>query len=361
MDMTRLSPVYQGEGPFASVLLDVSRDSESGEQEHELRVRAAGEELAQAGAPESVVDLVTERLAERVETPAPVARMVVAHDGGVVFDEVTHQRVDQPVISWTPLPDLATWAGLAERNIRFVLALVDHEGGDLAVYNSDVPEPESEVSAGGETHHVHKVPVGGWSALRYQHETENVWQRNADAVVEKLESLIGEGMRLVLVAGDPRSTGQVLEGLEKSKATVIQLASGGRSQDGGDEAQQQAIREALMEYSVARRLELVHRLKDRLGQDFAVATGVKDVAEAFVRGQVETLLLDPGAAAGFELVTRDHPGLDLGAVPDDESVRADQAMLAAAVRTGAGVTVLPRAALGGAPVAALLRWDDNQS
>ena len=214
------------------------------------------------------------------------------------------------------------------------------------------------MSAGGETHHVHKVPVGGWSALRYQHETENVWKRNADAVVEKLESLIGEGIRLVLVAGDPRSAAQVLEGLEKSKATLIQLESGGRAEDGGDEAQQQAIREALMEYAVARRLELVHRLKDRLGQDFAVATGVRDVADAFVRGQVETLLLDPGAAAEFELVPRDHPGLDLGAVPEDEAVRADQAMLAAAVRTGAGVAVLPRAALGGSPIAALLRWDN---
>jgi hypothetical protein len=153
--------------------------------------------------------------------------------------------------------------------------------------------------------------------------------------------------------------GQVAEGLEKSEATVIRLESGGRAVDGGDEAQRDAIREALLEYSVARRLELVHRLRDRLGQDFAVATGARDVADAFVRGQVETLILDPEAAATIQLAVRDHPGLDLGVELDGEPVRADQALIAAAVRTGAEVTALPKSAIGGAPVAALLRWDQS--
>jgi hypothetical protein len=275
----------------------------------------------------------------------------------VLLDEVTHQRVDQPVVSWGPLPDLGEWIRMADRNIRFALALVDHEGGDVAVYNSDVPEPESQTSAGGETHHVHKVPVGGWSALRYQHETENVWSRNADAVVAELESVMRRGVRLILVAGDPRSAGQVMEGLEKSEATVVHLESGGRAEDGGDEAQAQAIREALMGHAVARQLEHVHQLKDRLGQDFAVATGVRDVVDAFVRGQVETLLLDPAEASAHQVVVQDHPGLDLGAVPADQPLRADQALVAAAVRTAAEVVTLPRAALGGVPVAALLRWN----
>jgi hypothetical protein len=359
MDVTRLGPVYQHEGPFATVLLDVSRDGESGRQEHELRVRGAGEELTRMGAPDSVVGLVTERLSERVERAAPVARTVVANDGAVLLDEVNRQRVDQTVVSWAPLPDLAGWVQLAERNVRFAVALVDHEGGRITVYNSDVPEPETETSAGGDTYHIHKVPVGGWSQLRYQHETENVWKRNAEAVVEAVESVVHQGVRLVLVAGDPRSTGQVLDGLEKSKATVVHLESGGRAEDGGDEAQQQAIREALMEHVVARRLELVHRLKDRLGQGFAVATGVRDVADAFVSGQVETLLLDPDASAGLQLVPGEHPGIDLGAVPDEEPLRADEALLAAAVRTDAEVTTLPQAALGGAPIAALLRWDSQ--
>jgi hypothetical protein len=359
MDVTRLGSLFRTDGPFVSVLLDVSRDTESAAQEQELRVRSVGEELRGSGAPDDAVRLVTERLAETVESPAPVARMVVAGPSGVGFDEVTRQRVDRPVVNWGPLPDLAEWVKLADRKIRFALVLVDHEGGDIAIYESDVPDPEWETSAGGETYHVHKVPVGGWSQLRYQHETENVWKRNADAVVEEVEGVISRGVRLVLIAGDPRSAAQVLHALEKSEATVRRLESGGRAEDGGDAAQQQAIREVLMEYAVTRQVELTHQLKDRLGQDFAIATGVTDVAEAFVRGQVDTLVFDPDGAAELRLVVHDHPGLDLGAVPADEPLRADQAFLAAAVRTDAAVSVLPRAAMGGVPVAALLRWDNS--
>ncbi|GAB3921675.1 hypothetical protein GCM10029976_009060 [Kribbella albertanoniae] len=237
------------------------------------------------------------------------------------------------------------------------MALVDHEGGDVAIYQSDVPEPESETSAGGETWHVHHVPVGGWSALRYQHETENVWHRNAEAVAQELDSVIASGVGLILLGGDPRSVADVEKQLDTSVATVVQLRSGSRAADGGDETQQQAIREALLEYAVAQRLELHHTLKDRLGQDSAVATGVRDIADAFVQGQVDTLLLDPDATHKQTLTVKDHPGLDLGAVPTDDALPADQALVAAAARTSANVVVLPRTALGGAPAAALLRWN----
>jgi hypothetical protein len=358
MDVSRLGPVYDSEGPFATVVLDVGRGTESGAHEHELRVRGASEELARASAPQALVDQVAERLKERVETASPVARALVANSNGIVFDEVTHQRVDRPTVSWGPLPDLAGWVQLVERNLRFAVALVDHVGGQVTVYNSDVPEPESDVTVGGDDYHVHKVPVGGWSYLRYQHETEQVWQRNADAVVKDVESVVADGVRLVLVAGDPTSAGLVMDGLEKSEADVVRLESGGgRAEDGGDDAHQQAVREALMEYVVSRRLALVHRLKDRLGQGSGAATGVRAVADAFVTGQIDTLLLDPETAAGSDLVIGDHPGLDVGPAPSDRPIRTDQVLLAAAVRTDADVTTLPPAALGGSAIAALLRWD----
>ena len=44
-----------------------------------------------------------------------------------------------------------------------------------------------------------------------------------------------------------------------------------------------------------------------------MAIGVRDVADAFVRGQVDRLMLDPQAAAvSFTLRPSDHPGLALG-------------------------------------------------
>jgi hypothetical protein len=357
MRTTRLGDVYGEPGPYATVMLDVSHDSENGEHEHELRVRAAAEELGARGAPDAVVKVVAERLGELVTDPAPVSRTVVATAADVLFDEVSHTRVDRPVVTWSALPDLARWVEHQDAVTRFVLAVVDHEGGDVAVLSSDVPEPLEQDSVGGESHHVHKVPVGGWSALRYQHVTENVWARNAQAVADEVVSHVREGHRLVLLAGDPQSLPVVRARLEDSPAAVVELDTGSRARDGGDEAMQQAIREALMEHVVARRLEDAHVLKDRLGMGSAVATGVHDVADAFVRGQVDTLLLDPQAAGELTLDPAEHPGLVLGPAEVPQPVPADQALIAAAVLTSADVRVAPQAALGGSPVAALLRWD----
>jgi hypothetical protein len=284
MRTTRLSDLYQHQGPFASVTLDVSHGTENGAHEHE---------------------------------------------------------------------DAAT---------DFVLALVDHVGGDVAVYTSDVPEPIEETSAGGETTHVHKVPTGGWSALRYQRETENVWRDNAKDVASQIASAVRGGPKLVLLAGDPQSCAMVVAALEGSPAEIVQLESGSRAEDGGDEALQQAIRQALLEHTVARRVELTHTLKDRLGADNAVAVGLADVAQAFVLGQVDTLLLDPRAAAEQTLTPKEFPGLMVGTAPEDEALPADQALVAAATCTGAEVAIGSKATLGGSPVAALLRWEqDNGS
>ncbi len=357
MRTTQLTDLYQSEGPFASVTLDVSLGNESGPHELELRVRAACEELEEAGADEAVVKAVSERLGEPVTEAAPVGRVVVANASGVLLDQRMHTRVDDPQVAWGPLPRLSAWVEYEDGTTPFVLAVVDHEGGDVGVYTSDVPDPVEESSPGGETHHVHKVPTGGWSALRYQHTVENVWKRNAEAVVDEIVGQVRKGPRLVLLAGDPHSVAEVSAALEDGPAEVVHVKSGARSQDGGDDAMQQAIREALMEHTVARRLDMTHRLKDRLGTGEAVAVGVADVADAFVRGQVDTLLIDPAAAAEHTIAPADHPGLVLGPVEPGGDVPADQALIAAAALTGADVSVSRRATLGGSPVAALLRWD----
>jgi Bacterial archaeo-eukaryotic release factor family 2 len=361
MKTARLSDLYAEPGPFATVMLDVSHDTENGEHEHQLRVRAACEDLVEQGAPDTVVEQVRTRLERLVGQPAPVARTVVASPAGVLLDEVGHFRVDTPVARWSPLPDLARWIERQDALTPFVLAVVDHEGGDVAVYDSDVPEPSEQESVGEPSHREHKVPTGGWSALRYQHVTENVWARNAEAVADQILHRVREGYRLVLLAGDPQSLPTVRARLEDSPATVVELGTGTRARDGGDEAMQQAIREALMEHTVARRLEDVHVLKDRMGMDRAVASGVDDIADAFVRGQVDTLLLDPQAAADLTVDLGRHPGLMLDAAGTEHKLRADQALVAAAVRTSAEVRVVPSAALGGVPVVALLRWDQDRA
>jgi hypothetical protein len=302
---------------------------------------------------------VAERLAASVDQPAPVARLLVVTSDGVAYDETAVTRVDQTVATWDALPDLGAWITHRDAAVSFVLALVDHEGGQVTVHDTDVPEPQAEIEAGGDVQFVHKVPTGGWSALRYQHTTQDVWRRNADAVTEEVERLVQQGHRLVLLAGDPASVSLVRGALPQgpgSRAELVELPTGSRAEDGGDEALQEAVRAALVEHVVQRRTAIVHRLREALGRGSGAVTGVRDVADAFVRGQVETLLLDTGALTEHRLDPADHPGLQFGAVEVSGDLRADEALIAAALLTDADVVPLPSAALGGAPVAALLRW-----
>ena len=353
MDTSTLSDLYQATGPFATVLADVGRENENGEHEHELRVRAACDELREQGADEAVVGAVADRLGELVHRPSPVARVVVANAGGVVYDEVAHFQADRTVATWGPLPDLARWIEHRDATIEFVLTVVDHEGGDVGVYRSDLPAPEELESIHGSTEKIHQVGATDWGNLNYQHRTENVWAENAAEVADHVMSHVRGGTRLVLLAGDPRSKPLVRERLNEAVAEVVELEHGSRAEDGGDDALAAAVREALGDQVVRRRLERVHALRERLGRGEGAVVGVDDVADAFVKGQVETLLLDPARAAETEVDVAAHPGLALR----EDRLRADQALVAAAVLTSAEVGIAPAAALSGEPVAAVLRWE----
>lgn len=355
-----LRPAFENPGPYASVLVDVAHDSENGAQEHELRVRAACDRLADQGASDKLVERVRERLSEQLGRPAPVTRFVVANEDDVVLDEVAGFQVDQPVATYDLLPDLAAWVTHRDSSVTFVLALVDHEGGDVALYDSDVPEPAEEASVGGmDLEFVHKVPVGGWSALRYQHTTDNVWAENAQAVADEVNGHVRRGHHLVLLAGDPQSRGLVRDALADTQAELVELETGTRNADGGEEALQQAIREALMGVAVRRRVALAHELAQEVGRGGAGAAGVARVADALVKGQVRTLLLDPNRLSDEQLDPADHVGLPLPSGLPGGALRADLALVAAAVLTDAEVSAAPAATMGGEPVAAVLRWEER--
>jgi hypothetical protein len=360
MKTTRIADLYADPGPFASVHIDVSRDAENADQHVELQARAVCDQLREQGAPDDVVKVLQELLVENTHTPAPVSRTVVATEaGGVLFDQLVHDNTEQPSASWGPLPDLGAWLQSEDSNTPFVLAVVNHEGGDVAAYVTDAAAPTAQTSVGDSSEIINKVKGGGWGHMRYQNATENVWSDNAAAVVDEIRSHVRKGFRLILLAGDPKSRSMVRELLgDSGPGELLDIEEGGgRSEDGGDEVLQEAVRERLAEHAVAHRLEVNRELEDRLGRDHAVATGVRDVADAFVRGQVDTLLIDPSEAARLELDPANHPGLVLGSGPVDAPVRADLALVAAAAMTSAEVTIAPSETIGGVPVAALLRWD----
>ena len=353
-----LASIYADPGPFASAYLEVSRDQEQGNRVVELAVRAVSDELATQGAPAEVLKAVEERLGQSTGQPAPISRCVVATERGVLFDELTRSHHAQSVATWGPLPDLAAWLRDASQQVPFVLALVDHEGGDITTYSADEMGPEREASVGEPSKYEHKVRGGGWSHLKWQRSAETVWARNAAEAAAEIERQVRTGPDLVILAGDEHSRSLVTEQLPDTiSAEVRILDRSGRPVDGGDDALAADVESVLRDVVVARQLKMVHELKERMGRGESVALGVRDVADALVRGQVDQLMLDPEVAANFTLLPSEHPGLALGASTPEQEVRADQALIAGACLTDADLAVTTAATMGGTPVAALLRWN----
>jgi hypothetical protein len=352
-----LAPVFADPGPFASVYVEVSRDQEQGDRIAGLAVREAVTQLAEQGAPEEVCAMVKERLDESTGESAPLSRCVVASERGILFDQLTRRHHAHAVVAWGRLPDVTALLADLSAGVAFVLVLADHEGADVSSYSADGIGVEEERSVGESSEFVQKVRGGGWSHARWQRSAEGVWRENAaEAAVEVERQVRASGAGLVVIAGDERSRVLVAEALPKLLAEVALLDRAGRAADGGDDALASAVEEVLREHVVARGLALAHEFAERLGQQRAVAHGMDAVADAFVLGQVERLLLDPAAVDGLELATAAHPGFQLGMIDAAGTLPAGPALVAAAAVTDAEVEIAGQASLRGEPVAALLRW-----
>lgn len=359
MHADAIAHLFDMEGPFASVLVDVSQDSEDGSQQREERLTEVLGELESRGAPASVVATIRERLEEPVDKLAPIARLLVATETEVCLDDLVQERVRMPVATWSPLPDVAPWVTLRDASIPFLLVVADREGSDIEVYSASTREPSRKETVHGERDFIHKVNVGGWSQGRYQNSTEEVWHRNAKQTGEIIDRYVARGMPLVILAGDERARVEIA-GVLSTRASehMVQVEAGGRAAGSSRAALEEAVAEVLRGEVVARRLDRVHEFQERKGRRGAVATSVEEVLDAFVLGQVDTLLLDAASSREQAVRPAEHRGLNLGLETSAE-VPLDQALICAAARTAADVVVVPPRVLGGSPAAALLRWDQS--
>ena len=361
MKLPALSQVLSNDpGPFATAYADVSRVAAAGDDEVALTARAAYDELVAAGCPATVAEALRDALGASTHEGGEVARVVVASEQGVVSSALVRGRRPQPSTTWGALPDLGPWLADATLVVPFVLARVDHAGGSVSTYGDGATGPlRDEEEAGGDSNFLHKT-----GADEYEGSVEEEWKRSADDVAAEIERQVTAGPSLVLVAGEPDAVSEVHSKLAHLEAEIVALPGGRRNADGGDDAFDEEITETLRGQAVAANLHVLGQLKQRLGEraqgaSSRGASGVDEVLDALVVGQVDTLLLDPDAAAETAVSLAEHPGLSLGAVSPTEAVPADQVLVALAALTDADVRIERSSTLGGAPAAALLRWDNT--
>jgi hypothetical protein len=369
MDVSFLSPVLDATGPFATVCADVTHNTETADAEVELRVRAATERLAEQGAPEAAVEAVRSRLLEANaggEAGTLKGRaLVVAADGSVLLDQALVDAPLREIAEWSPQPDLLPVLRQLPGRVPHIVVLADRVGADITFMGGPGQGHEEE-TVEGDSFRVHKFPGGGWSQLRYQHTIENQWVENADAVAEKIGSMARRlSPRFVLVAGDVRARAILTDRAGDSWSDlVVTMDEGGRAAGADREPVDRRMYELIAEHEARECADVLEQVQAAAAHGLSV-TGTRPVVEALRKGQVETLVLADEQPADATLLVGNSP-LDLGIDQHDMDalgthgtvVPADRALLAATVASSAGVVVVPKAAMSGEPVAAVLRYTD---
>ncbi|WP_435770521.1 Vms1/Ankzf1 family peptidyl-tRNA hydrolase [Nocardioides sp. SYSU DS0651] len=369
MKLDTLRPIYEQSGPYVSLHLEVSRDSENAQQQLDARWTNAKQELEQAGLSSELLAELEERLKEQTHVAGTAWRTIVATTESVVFDDVRAGDSHRPeTVEVGPLPDLSGWLSMADGQFPFLVVRADRVGADVDLYHAANSAVEQSRSVDGGELHITKVAVGGWAHRRFQERSENQWRDNAALAVKAIEQAItGRGVRLIVLAGDVRARADIAEMLgDRDDVTIVQTEAGGRAAGASEDALWEEVRRALADLEAREVDDLGQRIARGVAVSEGVLTGPDPVADAFVKGAVERLVLDLDDAHAVTVAAGDHPGLALPpSAMEAGELPADQVLVAAAALTDAEVSVLP----AGMPlpqdlalssgVAALLRWDDR--
>ncbi len=367
----RISPLQEltgRVGPFVSVTIDVSRNDETAPRELADRWADLDRELAAAGAADQLRKPIGEAVLEPTGRSGSVGRLVVSDIDGIALDLVLPFRPNREEAVYGPIPLLLPAYRTLTDSLPYLLAEVDRTGADITVVNAlGVTTDQLEVKGSHDV--IHRVPGGQLSGQRLQHRAEDSWERNAAEVARELEELIGRHHPAVVVlGGDSVAVGHVIDAAGgRLRELAVRLKSGARADGASVAARDVEITGVLVQQRRSVQADLMERFGIEEGRQQAAVQGLDSVVDAARRAQIQELLLhdDPssahrvwvGSAPGQLGVTRD----EVRALGADEpvKVRADNALVWAALNSDAGVTLLDpddRALSDG--IGALLRWSD---
>ena len=360
MLLDAIRPVFDRSGPYLTIHAEVGRTDEHALDQLDARWTTIRHELEHRGVAADLIEDIGERLRENTHIAGEARRTIVATPTEVVFDDVQPGHALWPeTVDQADLPDLSGWLRHADRAVPFMLVQVDRTGGDLAFYRAVNQPAADDRTVDGESFQITKVPQGDWAHKEYQNRAEGLWSQNAQLVAEELTSIARrQHPRAVLVAGDVRAAEELVDALGKHPIPVVRLSSGGRAAGTSDESLWAEVRTVVAGLEADADQEVADQLAEGTGRQQGVALGSADVLDALVRGQVDRLVLDLDQARDATVHPVDFPGLDL---PEPASraaeVPADRALVAAAARSDAQISLLPADLIPQRGVAAVLRWD----
>lgn len=376
MRLDRITADLPADVPLATVVLDATRESETGDQAVLTRWKDLRRGLEGQRADEPTLAALDERIRTISRAAGKHGRVLVAARGDVLLDCALAEPPAADEAIYDHGPNVFALARAADEHVRYLLVSVDRSGADLTLHESATARTAG-VGATLEGGHdeLTKANAGGRSQRRYETRVEDSWERNAEAVAAELDRVVSDRRpELVVLTGDIRARSLVADAVGRHTRELLVVVEGGSRAEGvKPEVFKARVAAALEQCRLRRRESVLDRFRQAHGQDVAAVTGRDDVLAVLRRGQVAELVITeavagpPSSLAAKQLWVGDGPleiGLtqqdvvDLGATAPHQ-VRADLALGRAALAQGAGITVADDAALTLANgVGALLRWDD---
>jgi hypothetical protein len=336
---------FNAHGPMVTCWLPALNATEDPANRLRLEWRHAQDQIP--GAPAAAVAAIDELLGSERAHQADTSLLLFADPSGAIAGVQLPDQTDSSRAWLDSLPRLGPVLNARQQTVPHLVVVADRAGADIEVVDNG--ETDSE-TVDGETLHIQRSHPGGWSQRRFQQRAENTWERNAKGVADEVDALREQiHARLVVVTGDPRAVGFLMEhASERLKEVLHHIEGAGRSD-------QHPFDEVADEVG---RLEATVVANDRVavlehfaaaGQTEGVADGPERTLAMLSQGRVSDLLVhddpDDDRRAMFDRASRQvaldgEPLRELGLHPEEG--RLIDVALWAAHATGAQAHFVPR-------------------
>jgi hypothetical protein len=374
VDLGFLRPLYENPpdwpaSGYVSVYLDTT-PKENAPNEVALRLRAAREALAAAGADQATLDAV---LAANLDHVPARSHALFAAGGSVRLHGI---MPEPPALgessSYTPLPHVVPWLAQRPPRLPHVRVSANREGGQVLAVPGAWPETQGDLETAmlgltevtGESWPVHKPSGGGWSQPRFQRSAEETWTETAKKIASAVTAAADRVKAVfVVLGGDIREREILADELPKALRgnLVIVDREVELTAPAFDEAAwaEESWRAAL---DASTRLDELRAQLDRPPGERRAVQGLDGTLTALRDGLVsDVLIADPAWQAtawigpGMADAATERDQLAGRGVIDPVTDLASEALARAAAGTGAELHFLEPEAAETGWVAALLR------
>ncbi|HEX2133804.1 MAG TPA: Vms1/Ankzf1 family peptidyl-tRNA hydrolase [Actinophytocola sp.] len=342
MNLTALRKTLDHRGPFASVHLDASHDTEDAAKVTELRWRAVREELTERDTPDPTLGALEDAL-DRAPPAGRAGRLLVAAGDAVLVDEYLPAPPAQPVVRVSALPYLLPLADWSRRDVPYVVVSVDRTGAEVRAVRADGSTHTEDVE--GREHPVHKVRGAGMAHRNVQRHTEETVKHNIGEVAEEVARQVrNTDAQLLALAGDPEARTRLREALPAECREIVAEIEHSRVADPTHDTVERDVADLLAEQRRVEQDRVLERFRAGGGHGLAVQ-GLAATTAALREANVEVLLVDARAVgdatvwAGTDptMVATDRADLHRIGVSERLDARADEALPAAALASGAEI------------------------